>query len=85
LIRIGITWLLTGGGESTVSMKNFNLRSNQVRKGGNIGLNLSLIYIHPFLPLSTKFLLFAALKPSITKIFLDKKNIGEPFAPFGPA
>jgi len=39
LIAIGLTWLITWeGGEalSTVGMKKFNLRSSQVRKGGNI-------------------------------------------------
>jgi hypothetical protein len=43
---IGITWLITvtGGGESTVGIRNFNLRRSQVIKMGKIRLNQSLIY-----------------------------------------
>jgi hypothetical protein len=54
---MGVTWLITqeGGGKSTMAIKNFNLRS-QFMKRAQIGLNQSLIYVHPFPPLSTQFL-----------------------------
>jgi len=69
-----------------VGVRNFNLQSGQVRKGWNIGLNQSLIYIHPFLPLSNKFLLFVPLQLNIQKnIFLGIKNIDEQFVPLGLA
>lgn len=51
-VSIGVTWLGTlvggGGSESTMGIRNFNLRGNQVRKRGKIGVNQSLIWIHPF-------------------------------------
>jgi len=33
----------------TMGIRNFNLRKGHVRKKGKIGLNQSLIHIHPFL------------------------------------
>jgi hypothetical protein len=36
-----------------VGTENFNLRRSQVRKRGKIGFNRSLIYVHPFPPLSS--------------------------------
>ena len=35
-----------------MDIRKFNLQKSQVRKTGNIGLNQSLIYIHPFPPLT---------------------------------
>jgi hypothetical protein len=43
-VRLGVTWLII----LTAGIRNFNLRS-QVKRTGKIGLNKSLIYIHPFL------------------------------------
>jgi hypothetical protein len=45
--------MATGIGRPWV-LGHFNLPRSQVRKGG-IGLNQSLIYIHPFPPLSLQF------------------------------
>jgi hypothetical protein len=43
------------GAKSTVVIRNFNLGMSKVKKREEIGLTQSLIYIHPFLPLSPKF------------------------------
>jgi hypothetical protein len=44
-----------GSSNSTMLIRNFNLRSSQFKKRGEIDLNQSLIYIHPFSPLSPIF------------------------------
>jgi hypothetical protein len=49
-----------------MGIRNINLLRNQIRKMGKIDLNHSLIYIHPFPPL-TQFFLFAPLQLSNQK------------------
>ena len=44
------------GGGSTMGIRNFNLRRNEVTKRGKNGLNQSLIYVHPFPPLDQFFI-----------------------------
>jgi hypothetical protein len=39
-----------GGGGSTGGIRNFNIGRSQVRQRGQIGLNQSLVYTHPFPP-----------------------------------
>jgi len=45
----------TGGTKATKGVTNFNLRRSQFVKTGKNGLNQSLIYMHPFHPLSSQF------------------------------
>jgi len=59
----------------TVRTMNFNLRGGQVRKWGKIGLNQTLIYIHPSPPPSPQFLYLPLFNSTVTKILLGKKNI----------
>jgi hypothetical protein len=56
-----------GGGESTMGIRNFNLRRSQVTRMGRNGLNQSFIYTHPFLPTLTT-IFFAPLQLSSPKI-----------------
>jgi hypothetical protein len=41
-------WGGVRGWKIDLGIRNFNLRRNRVRNRGKIGLNQSLIYIHPF-------------------------------------
>ena len=60
----------------------------QIRNKGDIGLNRSLMYVHPLSPLSIQFF-YLRLYNSVAKrkLFLGRKNIGRgggnspPFAP----
>jgi hypothetical protein len=84
---IGLTWLITfgrgggGGGGQNWPWVVGTSPNSQVRKKGKIGLNQSLIYIHPFTPLSPQYLLFDCLQLSSQKNFLGWKNTGNTFAP----
>jgi hypothetical protein len=64
-----------GGGKMTMSIKNFNLQSSQVRRRGKIGLKQYLIYIHPFTPLSPIFLPTPLQLTSPPKNYTKKKKI----------
>jgi hypothetical protein len=48
-----------GGAKSTVRVRDFNLERCEGGERGKIGLNQFFIYIHPFLPLSSKLFYFA--------------------------
>ena len=72
-----------GGGNSTIIIKNLNLRSQDI-KTGKTGLNQSLI------PPSSLIFFYFALFNSVAKnkLFFFKKNIGGAFAlllPIRPA
>jgi cyanate permease len=62
-VHKSVTWVITlgvgGGAKLTMGIRNFNLRTSEVRKRGKFGLNQSLIHIHPFL---TQIVLFAPLQ-----------------------
>jgi hypothetical protein len=61
---IGVTLLITLGkaAKSTMDTMNFILRRIKVGKKKKAGLNQSLIYTRPFLPLSSNFLCFPLFK-----------------------
>jgi hypothetical protein len=65
-----------------MGIRNFNLRSSQVRKWREIGLNQPLIYIHRFPSLSSQFFYLSLLKSIAKKLFLGRKNSGRIPAPF---
>jgi hypothetical protein len=44
-----------GGAKSTIGVKNFNFGRNECGKRGEIGVNQSFIYLHPFSPFSSNF------------------------------
>jgi len=67
-VSLGVTWLAI----STADIRNFNLRS-QVRKMGRIGLNQSLIYIHPFLHSHPNFYL-PPLSPKAQAYYLKLQS-----------
>ena len=45
--------------KSTVGIKNFSLRRGRVRKKGKIGLNHSLMFIHPCPPTVATFFIYS--------------------------
>jgi hypothetical protein len=55
-----------------------------LKRGGKIDLNQSLIHIHPFPPLKSQFFISPSSKSVAKKLFLGRKNIGGPFAPPPP-
>ena len=80
---MGVTWLITqeGGGKSTMAIRNFDLRRSQFMKRGQIGLNQSLKYIHPFPPFSTQFLYLPVFNSATKKKMLREKVVREAFDP----
>ena len=85
-VGISVTWLITvgsgGGAKLTLCITNFILRRSQVRKSPKIGLSQSLIFIHPFLPLSPCFILSTPLQLiSQKKLFLGIKKMWEGDSP----
>jgi hypothetical protein len=47
-----------GGAKSTMGIRNFNLRRSEDRKRVKIGLNQTLIYMHPFPHSYPKFFIY---------------------------
>jgi hypothetical protein len=78
---IGVIWREVGGGAKLTLCVFGTLRNTQIRKRGKIGLNYSLIQIHPF-PYPN---LFAPVQFSNQTNNWVSKNVGGVFAPLHPA
>jgi len=67
-----------GGVKSIVDIRG------QVRMRGKVGLNLSLIHMHPFPQYHPTFFLFSPLQLNSQTCLLGRKNIEGLFVPFPP-
>jgi hypothetical protein len=73
----------SGGANSTVCVKNFNLESSEGGKRGKTGLN-QFFYMHtPLSPILIHFL-FGRFKPSRKPLFFCRKNVGGGYLPSSP-